>query len=145
MTASKTLSDQDRKTLLAMSLPPVTMDVEMGHIKRFAEAIGDPNPLWSDESSGGIIAPPTFLRMMITEAPTPSELAPFPQMLDAGSEWTYMEPVKPGDVITAVTRFASVNQRSIAVGPAVFLLLETEYTNQRGESVAKQRNTLIRY
>jgi acyl dehydratase len=121
------------------------MDVEKGHIKRFAEAIGDPNPLWSDESSGGIIAPPTFLRMMITEAPTPPELAPFPQMLDGGSEWTYMEPVKPGDVITAVTRFASVNQRSIAVGPAVFLLLETEYTNQRGESVAKQRNTLIRY
>ena len=145
MTESKTLSDQDRKTLLAMSLPPVTMDVEKGHIKRFAEAIGDPNPLWSDESSGGIIAPPTFLRMMITEAPTPPELAPFPQMLDGGSEWTYMEPVKPGDVITAVTRFASVNQRSIAVGPAVFLLLETEYTNQRGESVAKQRNTLIRY
>jgi acyl dehydratase len=145
MTASKTLSDQDRKTLLAMSLTPVTMDVEKGHIKRFAEAIGDPNPLWSDESSGGIIAPPTFLRMMITEAPTPPELAPFPQMLDGGSEWTYMEPVKPGDVITAVTRFASVNQRSIAVGPAVFLLLETEYTNQRGESVAKQRNTLIRY
>ena len=145
MTASKTLSDQDRKTLLAMSLTPVTMDVEKGHIKRFAEAIGDPNPLWSDESSGGIIAPPTFLRIMITEAPTPPELAPFPQMLDGGSEWTYMEPVKPGDVITAVTRFASVNQRSIAVGPAVFLLLETEYTNQRGESVAKQRNTLIRY
>ncbi len=145
MTVSKTLSDQDRKTLLDMSLPPVTMDVEKGHIKRFAEAIGDPNPLWSDESAGGIIAPPTFLRMMITEAPAPPELAPFPQMLDGGSEWTYMEPVKPGDVITAVTRYASVNQRSIAMGPAVFLLLETEYTNQRGDVVAKQRNTLIRY
>lgn len=145
MTEAKTLSDQDRKTLLDMSLPPVTMEVEKGHIKRFAEAIGDHNPLWVDETAGGIIAPPTFLRTMITEAPTPPELAAFPQMLDGGSEWTYMELVKPGDVITAVTRFASVNQRAIAMGPAVFLVLETDYTNQRGEAVAKQRNTLIRY
>ena len=145
MTEAKTLSDQDRKTLLEMSLPPVTMDMEKGHIKRFVEAIGDSNPLWLDESAGGIIAPPTFLRVMITEPPTPPELEPFPQMLDGGSEWTYMEQVRPGDVITAVTRFASVNQRAIAMGPAVFLLLETDYTNQRGESVAKQRNTLIRY
>jgi acyl dehydratase len=145
MTEAKTLSDQDRKTLLDMSLPAVTMEVEKGHIKRFAEAIGDPNPLWVDDSVGGIIAPPTFLRMMITEAPAPPELAPFPQMLDGGSEWTYMKLLKPGDVITAVTRFASVNQRNITVGPAVFLLLETDYTNQRGEAVAKQRNTLIRY
>ena len=145
MTGTKTLSDQDRKTLLDMSLPPVTMAVEKGHIRRFAEAIGDSNPLWLDETAGGVIAPPTFLRTMITEAPAPPELEPFPQMLDGGSDWTYTEFVKPGDVITAVTRFASVNQRNIAVGSAVFLLLETTYTNQRGEAVAKQRNTLIRY
>ena len=145
MTEGKTLSSQDRKALLEMSLPPVTMEVEKGHIRRFAEAIGDPHPLWVDDSAGGIIAPPTFLRTMITEAPAPPELAPFPQMLDGGSEWEYMEPVRPGDTITAVTRFASVSQRNISVGPAVFLLLETSYTNQRGEAVAKQRNTLIRY
>ena len=145
MTEAKTLSDPDKKALLEMSLPPVIMDVEKGHIRRFAEAIGDTNPLWVDEAEGGVIAPPTFLRMMITEAPTPPQLAPFSQMLDGGSDWTYMEPVKPGDVITAVTRFASVNQRNIAVGPAVFLVLETDYTNQDGVAVAKQRNTLIRY
>jgi hypothetical protein len=145
MTEAKTLSDLDKKALLAMSLPPVTMDVEKGHIKRFAEAIGDTNPLWSDESASGVIAPPTFLRMMITEAPAPPELAPFPQMLDGGSDWTYMEPVRSGDVITAVTRFASVNQRNISVGPAVFLVLETDYTNQKDVMVARQRNTLIRY
>ena len=145
MTETKTLTELDKKALLAMSLPPVIMDVEKGHIRRFAEAVGDTNPLWSGESAGGVIAPPTFLRMMITEAPTPPELAPFPQMLDGASDWTYMEPVRPGDVITAVTRFASVNQRNIAVGLAVFLVLETDYTNQDGLAVARQRNTLIRY
>lgn len=145
MANAKVLPDHDRKALLNMHLPPVTMGVEKGHIKRFAEAIGDSNPLWVDESSGGVIAPPTFLRIMITELPAPRELAPFPQMLDGGSDWTYMKAVRPGDIITAVTRFVSVNQRNIAIGAAVVLVLETDYTNQHGEVVAKQRNTLIRY
>ena len=145
MADAKVLPDHDRKALLNMHLPPVIMGVEKGHIKRFAEAIGDSNPLWVDESSGGVIAPPTFLRIMITELPAPRELAPFPQMLDGGSDWTYMKAVRPGDIITAVTRFVSVNQRNIAIGAAVVLVLETDYTNQHGEVVAKQRNTLIRY
>ncbi|MDA1349146.1 MAG: MaoC family dehydratase N-terminal domain-containing protein, partial [Chloroflexi bacterium] len=46
---------------------PVTWEVEKGEIIRFAQAIGDPNPVYSDEAAarksrhGGIIAPPTFL------------------------------------------------------------------------------------
>jgi hypothetical protein len=145
MSDMKLLSDQDRNTLLSMSIPSVTMDVERGQIKRFAEAIGDFNPLWMGESGGGVIAPPTFLRMMTTELPALPELASFPQMLDVGSDWTYVMAVKPGDAITAVTRFVSVNQRNIAIGAAVILVLETKYTNQHGQDVANQRNTLIRY
>lgn len=145
MSDMKVLSDHDRKELLGMTLPSITMDVEKGQIRRFAEAIGDFNPLWVDESGDGVIAPPTFLRVMITELPAPRELEPFPQMLDGGSDWTYVMPVKPGDSITAVTRFVSVNQRNIAIGAAVVLVLETNYTNQHGQDVARQRNTLIRY
>ena len=43
-----------------------TYDVERGAIRRFAEAIGDPNPLFNDEREarktrfGGMIASPTF-------------------------------------------------------------------------------------
>ena len=47
---------------------PVWNVVERGAVRRFAEAIGDPNPLYVDEEAarssryGGIIAPPTFAR-----------------------------------------------------------------------------------
>ena len=82
---------------------------------------------------------------MLSELPSAPELEAFPQMLDGGSDWEYGAPVHAGDTITAVTRFASVNQRSIGVGPAVFLQIETRYTNQHGEWVATQKNTLIRY
>jgi acyl dehydratase len=42
--------------------------VEKGAVRKFAEAIGDPNPLYVDEEAakasryGGLIAPPTFPR-----------------------------------------------------------------------------------
>ena len=35
--------------------PPTEATVEAGHLQRFVEAIGDPNPRWKAE------APPTFL------------------------------------------------------------------------------------
>src|SRR5207302_8392074 len=43
------------KAHIGKTQEPVTATVEAGHLKRFAEAIRDPNPRWREE------APPTFL------------------------------------------------------------------------------------
>ena len=139
MTEEKALSAEARKALMERDIPPAVMEVERGHMRRFAEAIGDDSERWSDT------APPTFLRAMLSELPSAPELEAFPQMLDGGSDWEYGDPVRVGDTITAVTRFASVNQRNIGVGPAVFLQIETRYSNQQGAWLATQKNTLIRY
>ncbi len=139
MTEAKSLSLEARKALMEREIPPAVMEVERGHVRRFAEAIGDEDPRWSDT------APPTLLRAMLSELPSAPELDAFPQMLDGGSDWEYGAPVVVGDTVTATTQFARVNQRNIEAGPAVFLQLETQYTNQRGEWVATQKNTLIRY
>ena len=139
MTQDKSLSPEARRALMERDIPPAVMPVERGHVRRFAEAIGDDSERWTDS------APPTFLRAMLSELPSAPELEAFPQMLDGGSDWEYGAPVTVGDTITGVTRFASVNQRNIGVGPAVFLQIETRYTNQQDEWVATQKNTLIRY
>ena len=139
MTEAKSLSPEARKALMDRPIPPAVLDVERGHVRRFADAIGDDSSRWTDT------APPTFLRTMLSGLPPAPELETFPQMLDGGSDWEYGEPVRIGDTITAVTRFSGVNQRNIGVGPAVFLQIETRYTNQRGDWVATQKNTLIRY
>ena len=139
MTEEKSLSPEARKALMERTVPPAVMEVERGHVRRFAEAIGDDSPRWAHTT------PPTFLRAMLSELPSAPELEAFPQMLDGGSDWEYGAPVHAGDTITAITRFASVNQRSIGVGPAVFLQIETRYTNQHDEWAATQKNTLIRY
>ena len=151
MTEGPVLSDEMRQAMVGRESEPVSIVVERGAIRRFAEAIDDPNPLWTDEAVarrsryGGIIAPPTFLRSIPRAAPSMPELEPLKRTLDGGSEWRYEEPVRVGDTITAVTRVANVNQRRLSIGPAVFVSAETTYTNQLGQTVAAQRSTMIRY
>ena len=129
----------------------VVNHVEKGAIARFAEAIGDSNPLYTDEIAarrsrfGGIIAPPTFLRSMKGTALDLESEMPFDRRLDGGSEWEYHEPVRPGDRITVTSKLADIFEREGRLGRMVFLIREIRYTNQLDQLVAVQRSTLIYY
>jgi acyl dehydratase len=132
---------------------PRTYEVERGAIRRFAEAIGDPNPLFNDEQKarktrfGGMIAPPTFCRSLgspIPEVRLPALGDSF-RGLDGGSEWEYFEPIRPGDRITVQTRLVELKESEGRLGPMVFITMETTYTNQFGELCVTQRSTGIRY
>ena len=128
------------------------MEVERGHIRAFAQAIEDPNPLWNNEAEarktrfGGMVAPPTFLRAARTQRleDLPPDF-PYKRLLDGGSEWEYFEPVRPGDRITAVNRVVDIYSRAGQLGPMIFIVTETTYTNQFGQVAATQKNTSIRY
>jgi acyl dehydratase len=140
-----------RQQAVSVESPPVTMEVEKGAIVRFAEAIGDDNPLWNDEAAarqtcyGGLIAPPTFLRSMRDVRPDlPFEL-PFNRSLDGGSDWQYFQPVRSGDRITAMARITDLRERPGRLGLMIFITSEITYRNQFDEVVATQTNTTIRY
>ena len=117
---------------------PRTVLVERGAIERFAAAIGDDNPAYPD------IAPPTFLRSAGLAIPPLPDSDAVPRALDGGSEWTYGEPVRPGDAITLVTQMESLIEREGRMGAMLIASYLTRYTNQRGELAATQRNTVIR-
>ena len=140
-----------RQQAIGLETPPVTMEVEQGAIWRFAEAIGDDNPLWTDESVarksryGGVIAPPTFLRSMCdVRVELPFDLS-LDRLLDAGSDWEYFEPVRAGDRITAVARIADLTEREGRLGVMIFLTALITYRNQFDEVVATQTSISIRY
>ena len=131
---------------------PQTIEIEKGAIRRFAEAIGDANPLYQDEAAargsrhGGIIAPPTFLRSIRIERPELPLREPLERLLDAGSEWEYFQPVRAGDRVTVVTRLVDLAERtSRAIGQMLMATYEVTYTNQLDQVVATQRATFIRY
>ena len=59
------------KSLIGRESEPVVHDVEKGAIRRFAEALGDPNPIYVDEEAAraagypALVAPPTFAAALI--------------------------------------------------------------------------------
>ena len=129
-----------------------TIEVERGAIRRFAEAIGDPNPVYNSESDarhshfGGMIAPPTFCRSLSAAIPDVKlDMGESFRGLDGGSDWEYFEPIRPGDRITVQTKIADLRESAGRLGPMVFITTETSYTNQFGTVCAIQRSTAIRY
>jgi len=148
--ANKYVTDEVRRQIGTQSQARV-VEVERGAIRRFAEAIGDPSPLFNDEAAarmtrfGGMIAPPTFCRSLGAAIPDVKLNMPEFRGLDGGSEWEYFEPIRPGDRITVVSKIADIRESAGRLGPMVFITVETSYTNQFGTVCALQRSTGIRY
>jgi acyl dehydratase len=130
-------------------------EIEKGMIKRFAMAIEDPNPMYRDEEFanpyGGIIAPPTFLfewnhhtvlRVSERGAAVGGRELPL-RMVRGGNEYEFFQPLRPGDVINSKSRVAQVYDKEGRSGKLVFLIGETTYTNQRGELLGTNRETII--
>ena len=96
---------------------PRTYEVERGAIRRFAEAIGDDNPIFNSDREarnsrfGGMIAPPTFYRSLMAPVPEVKLDMPTSRGLDGGSDWEYFKPARPGDRITVQTKIAGARKR----------------------------------
>ena len=127
------------KTRIGVDGPEFTAAVEAGHVRRFVEAIGDSNPRWTRE------APPTFL---VALAPVSLHLSDAEEYgkgwLNGGNRFEYFAPVMIGDQITSKGRVVDVFDKAGSSGNMLFIIFETDYTNQRGELVAKVRGTMIR-
>ena len=65
--------------------------------------------------------------------------------LNGGVSVEYGVPMRPGDVITSVTRLGEYTERPGSLGLMLFTPLETTWTNQRTEVVKRSRLVLIRY
>jgi hypothetical protein len=118
---------------------PVRAVVEAGHLRRFADAIGDPNPRWRNE------APPTFLVALAPASYHVPEAEEYGRgWLNGGNRFEYVEPVKVGDEITATTRMADAYEKAGSSGSLLFIIFETTFENQHGQVVAKLRGTAIR-
>jgi acyl dehydratase len=125
-------------------------------IRRWVQAMDYPNPLhWDEEFAkkskyGGIVAPQSFtVAMDYGHGCHPSCVGKIPNthLIFAGEEWWfYGTPIRPGDKLTQERTFAGykVADTSFA-GPTMFADGDTVHTNQKGEKVAKERATSIRY
>jgi acyl dehydratase len=133
--------------------------IDVGMIRRFAEVLGDDDPLYFDEAHarrtafGGIVAPPTLLfewnhhdhggipegaRDLLAK-----HLGYGPATVRGGSEYTITQPLRPGDVITSSAVLSDVYRKEGRTGTLTFFVVDIAYTNQHGEALGSTRDTYI--
>jgi acyl dehydratase len=138
------------KSLVGRESEPAVHDVEKGAIIRFAEAIGDPNPIYVDEAAAraaghsGLVAPPTFPVMLTMNERFRHSLDLGTRMLlHSEQQIEYGRAIVAGDRITVKTRVADVQERAGASGPMDILVLEDEGRDAQGAIVFRTRATLV--
>ena len=137
--------------------PPHLREVERGAIRRYADAVGNDNPLYYDEEYakksryGSIIAPPGFFGWAKQTIPSSEGLiglmgamieAGYAGILDGGMAYEYFLPVRAGDTLVASPKVADV---ALKEGKTKMMIVrfEVTYYNQNGDLVAKAYQTLI--
>lgn len=137
------------KSLIGKIGRPVTYEVERGHIRRFAEAIGDPNPVYRDEAAAiaagypAIPAPPTFATTFREGNVREGLDLDLQKLLHGEQSYRFRRPLYAGDRITCVDRIADVYEKRGKSGAMDFLVIETTGTDEEGEEVFTTTASII--
>jgi acyl dehydratase len=131
---------------------PASAPYEVSRVKiaDFADAIGDPNPVYREAEAAraaghpDVIAPPTF-PIVITMSSTGGALADpglginYAMVVHGEQQFEHERPLRPGDVVTAQTTISSIR----AVGSLSMLTTRTEIRTTAGELVCTAVSTLV--
>jgi len=155
--AEESVITDKMRSLIGIESEPSVYEIQQEPIRRWAEAIGDSNPLYHDEEYArksrfaAMIAPPGMVGNYVfpvkAGGPPPHVESPFWRRLNGGNEYEFLKPVKAGDILTATTRLVDLQERQgrPGIGRMLIQIMETTYKNQRGEVVVKTRGTGITY
>ncbi|HEY6532549.1 MAG TPA: MaoC family dehydratase N-terminal domain-containing protein [Acidimicrobiales bacterium] len=149
-------SDLDRHMGVPMRPGELNDDVTRSDIRRWVQAMHYPNPLhyderWAAESRfGELVAPQSFAVATDTShGCSPAQVGRIPDshLIFGGDEWWFFGPrIRPGDhlVCHRMPYDYKVTDTGFA-GQTCFQRGDTLYLTQRGERIAQQRSTSIRY
>jgi acyl dehydratase len=142
-------------------------------LRRFVQAAMEIDPIhWDDDAArargyDGVVAPPLFPLhafprpdgtpdpfdvlaadpgwdgIELVEDGLPPVDVPLARLLNGGVAAEVFALARPGDVISAQSRYADITERAARSGPMVLVVVETDYRNQRGTLLLRTRTTMI--
>lgn len=141
----------DRK-YIGHTMPTYSAAVEKGRLRFFAKAIGQTDPIYTDEAAAkaaghpALPVPPTFLFCLEMESPDPAALRnllglDYRRLLHGEQGFTYHRMAYAGDVLTFEQRIEDIYDKK--GGALEFVVRKTRVTNQRGEHVADLRSVTV--
>jgi acyl dehydratase len=131
---------------------PATKPYEVSRVKiaEFADAIGDPSPVFRDRDAAvaagypDVIAPPTF-PIVVTMASSSSAVADpelginYAMVVHGEQRFEYTRPLRAGDVVTAQSTIESIRE----VGSNVLMNTRTELRTVAGEHVCTAFSIIV--
>lgn len=142
---------------------PVSALITERDAQRFAMAVDDLDPVYfsleAARAAGHprLVAPPTFVAHVVAATRPLAELRDdglfrsagrslrlgLPRVMAGGDTWEFVSAAYVGDTVTATATLASVEQHEGRSGPFVTTVVETVFTNDGGEVIARLRQTAI--
>jgi acyl dehydratase len=130
--------------------PSPPFEVTAASIREFADAIGDPNPVYRDDAAAkeagyeAVIAPPSYLtKLNFIYGPAvmgdPELGLNYAMVVHGEQVYEHTRPVRAGDVLIAKPRIASI----AAKGANEFMVTEAVIETDQGERVAVARSTIV--
>jgi acyl dehydratase len=131
---------------------PATAPYEVSRVKiaEFADAIGDPNPVFRDTAAAqaagypDVIAPPTFPIVIAMAASGAAVADPglglnYAMVVHGEQRFEYSRPLHAGDEVTAQSTISGIR----AVGSITMLTTETQIRTTAGDHVCTGYSTLV--
>jgi acyl dehydratase len=119
--------------------PPVTINVTLDAIQKYARAYNDDNAAFFDASrAGGIVAPPMFGVTVTWDALMKAMMDPdlhvdLLRLVHGEQDMEFPNPIRPGDVVTATAKLVSIETKT--TGETMTVKLSA--ANQNGQPVQK--------
>jgi len=140
------------KKHIGRTTAPLTIDVEKGRLKFFAKAIGETDPIYTDEEAAkaagysALPAPPTFAFCLEMETNSlwdniAAMGVPVGKILHGSQSFKYLAPIVAGDKITFVTKVSDIYDKK--GGKMEFIIEDSTATNQNGTPVAELQRVII--
>ena len=139
------------KKFIGMKLPTFEATAEAGQLRFFAKAIGEMDPVYTDEVAAreaghpGLPLPLTFLFSLRFQGPPNTwrdELGMVPSRILHGEEsFVYHRMAYAGDTLKFESHIADIYEKK--GGALEFVVREIRVTNQHGEHVADLRSMSV--
>ncbi|MBC8258107.1 MAG: MaoC family dehydratase N-terminal domain-containing protein [SAR324 cluster bacterium] len=142
----------DYKNYINKTYEPFTIEVEKGRLRFFAQAIGEQNPIYQEESTAqeagyeSIPAPLTFPFSITMDAGQSFNVLedmgiPKTKAVHGEQGFIYHKPICADDVVTGQQKIVDIYEKK--GGALLFIVTEISLSNQRNEPVCDLQSTIV--
>ncbi|MFZ5817560.1 MAG: FAS1-like dehydratase domain-containing protein [Bacillota bacterium] len=126
------------KSFIGLESEAELFEVERGAIRKFAEAIGDPNPVYQR----GEVAPPTFPTTFRVKIPGLADVDPA-RFIHANEEYVYERPLRAGDRVLCRRKIVDLFEKEGRLGRMTFVVATLEGRDPSGSLIFTGKSTVI--